>query len=572
MPSGGYPSGIGVMSNYYTADSLKTITLYLTTYLNHEIKTNSFQGLQSGKILMSYDPSYAYTECAMDFEWGKIQSNPYIKSAVLKLNNARISSIQYPTYLKIGMLASAWTGSSTVFPSKENTIDYKTCKLNNTETDYDVSIDITDWARIWTSGSKNNYGIYMDYINGSPSGLYNEFKGNTGNPSLDAQIVITYVQPLIAPIPIKDLTKVPATIPQEYQDKTIVIGYKAMDTKKCISYTTDTMTVRYCPVFLPYLGDICESDPEYKLSGGTPIGGKYEASLNDSGDASWIKNFEYMMPKKSLPGLHGVTYYATINGKEYWDTNYINVKPAPKMPTFHNDSVYCNKSTNKIYTTFKDLGDTVYYLLNTSWILEDTANVYMDSTDQKIDVKIYSSAVMGHCKLDTSITMKIDKVKADFRTNYREIPIGGYLSYIDSSKYAISWYWSFFTDATSNSVEQNPIWYYNNKGAFDTRLIVTSKAGCKDTLVKTGYALVAMDLKDNKSLITSYPNPVTEGINVIGVDFGKIIDITDMNGKLMLSVKVQENPVNIPLQMLPAGTYLLNVKGEEKSFIKFIKQ
>jgi len=389
---------------------------------------------------------------------------------------------------------------------------------------------------------------------------------------LDARIEITYIPPITGPILIKDLTKIPATMPQQYKDSVMMaIGYKAMDAQKCISWSTDTMKIKYCPVLLPYLGDICESDPQYALKGGTPAGGKYEASANDSGKTDWIKNYQFMIPSKALPGKHAVKYSATINTKQYWDTNYINVKPAPKMPTFHNDSVYCAKTSNKLYTTFKDLGDTVYYSLDGKLTNKDTVNVYIDSADKKVSVKVYSSAVMGHCRLDTSIIMKIDQVKADFAANYHSIPIGGYMSFQDSSKYAVSWYWSFFTDATSNSTEQNPNWYYNKKGAYDVRLIATSKIGCKDTLTKTAFTLVGMDLKDNKAVISAYPNPVTEGINVIGVDYGRIVEITDMNGKVILSVKVQENPLNIYLKDIPAGTYLLSVQGEENSVIKFIK-
>ena len=72
-----------------------------------------------------------------------------------------------------------------------------------------------------------------------------------------------------------------------------------------------------------------------------------------------------------------------------------------------------------------------------------------------------------------------------------------------------------------------------------------------------------------ESSIFIFPNPVKEYITVSGVKKDAIINLYDLNGRLLQTISAQENSTNINVLSLQQGTYLLRA-GEHT--IKFVKQ
>lgn len=70
-----------------------------------------------------------------------------------------------------------------------------------------------------------------------------------------------------------------------------------------------------------------------------------------------------------------------------------------------------------------------------------------------------------------------------------------------------------------------------------------------------------------KQEVRVYPNPVSEYCYVeIGVDFREAeIQIYDMSGKLVQSLKTRNSVTKIPTKALPQGTYIINLVTENKT-------
>lgn len=93
--------------------------------------------------------------------------------------------------------------------------------------------------------------------------------------------------------------------------------------------------------------------------------------------------------------------------------------------------------------------------------------------------------------------------KARFITDTTTIPVGSTLSFIDSSKNAESWNWTFEGGEPSTSAEQNPQNIkYDKFGDFKTKLVVQNEYN-SDSVVKTIHV---------KPII--YPNPIKQGENL----------------------------------------------------------
>jgi len=61
------------------------------------------------------------------------------------------------------------------------------------------------------------------------------------------------------------------------------------------------------------------------------------------------------------------------------------------------------------------------------------------------------------------------------------------------------------------------------------------------------------------SSICLYPNPVLEGFRIKGFEGTASIDITDLNGKLLLTKKQVSNNENVSINSLPKGSYVLRI-------------
>lgn len=71
---------------------------------------------------------------------------------------------------------------------------------------------------------------------------------------------------------------------------------------------------------------------------------------------------------------------------------------------------------------------------------------------------------------------------------------------------------------------------------------------------------------DQNTGIKIYPNPVTDVLNIENVESG-LIQVKDLNGKLVLERNVTEKSIQINLSEIPAGVYVLHVQPFEKAAV-----
>ncbi len=91
----------------------------------------------------------------------------------------------------------------------------------------------------------------------------------------------------------------------------------------------------------------------------------------------------------------------------------------------------------------------------------------------------------------------------------------------DSSKLASSWYWDF-GDHSINGNTENPEHIYTNSGVYSVLLIVTSSAGCKDSLFRTNYITV----KDQtKVFVPTAFSPNNDGNNDYLEVYGEFVSM-----------------------------------------------
>lgn len=77
-----------------------------------------------------------------------------------------------------------------------------------------------------------------------------------------------------------------------------------------------------------------------------------------------------------------------------------------------------------------------------------------------------------------------------------------------------------------------------------------------------------------QSVARIYPNPASDRLFVqLNNEKIKQLNIMDMAGRIMISRKVQENLTSVDVTLLPAGSYILQLAGEEQNAaVRFVKQ
>jgi PKD repeat protein len=140
------------------------------------------------------------------------------------------------------------------------------------------------------------------------------------------------------------------------------------------------------------------------------------------------------------------------------------------------------------------------------------------------------------------------------------------------------WSWEFEGGNPSSSTVQNPqdIKYYSS-GLYDVTLTAKNGGG-STTLVKEGFInVVWVGIDENGSVqnLKLYPNP-TKGefaLEFMNIDYRIAeIKVFDMAGNLVKTVKSSDNTkvLSINIESRPEGVYYLNIKVDEKIYVKKI--
>jgi hypothetical protein len=71
----------------------------------------------------------------------------------------------------------------------------------------------------------------------------------------------------------------------------------------------------------------------------------------------------------------------------------------------------------------------------------------------------------------------------------------------------------------------------------------------------------------NDESISIYPNPVTDGFQIKGIEGIADIRLTDLYGRLLLQKQVRTNE-NVSISTLPTGMYIINISNNGVNYQK----
>lgn len=157
--------------------------------------------------------------------------------------------------------------------------------------------------------------------------------------------------------------------------------------------------------------------------------------------------------------------------------------------------------------------------------------------------------------------------------------LGGYTQSEGKKRESDEQFWMLYLDSKGNEVWRK---YVEGASKKQQERLVSARfisdgayvvAGTSaEALGKEQWKIVKLGDKELNNLIEKqevrvYPNPVSEYCYVeIGVDFREAeIQIYDMSGKLVQSLKTRNSVTKIPTKALPQGTYIINLVTENKT-------
>jgi hypothetical protein len=127
---------------------------------------------------------------------------------------------------------------------------------------------------------------------------------------------------------------------------------------------------------------------------------------------------------------------------------------------------------------------------------------------------------------------------------------------------------SWFLDGQLLSNTTNNILNYNQNGHY--QCIITDAFGCSDS---TQILLIDAGLAANKSANPSiYPNPAKDIINIALPThwLGSLIELIDLNGKVLYSEKANAKALVLHLSSIPSGLYVLSCTNQIDQFRQLI--
>lgn len=191
---------------------------------------------------------------------------------------------------------------------------------------------------------------------------------------------------------------------------------------------------------------------------------------------------------------------------------------------------FTNTTTPAAYTYFWNFGNTA--------TLADTSNAtnpsYTYPTLGTYTVMLIANR--GTACADTVIkTVSVSSITANFTSNGAGC-IGLPVNFMDGSTvpggYTVTnWKWTF-GDGTPVSILQNPTHTYTVSGTFNVKLVVTSSAGCKDSITKTVtiQALPVPNFTPNgacQSNVVTFTNTTAPAANTYFWNFGNTATLAD---------------------------------------------
>jgi hypothetical protein len=140
----------------------------------------------------------------------------------------------------------------------------------------------------------------------------------------------------------------------------------------------------------------------------------------------------------------------------------------------------------------------------------------------------------------------------------------------DSSRSSIGWDWKSFNMTTfTYEVEDSLVFFVQDIAGNMNKLVFTKFEGSSSGKIVFKKAVVSTGISENKSNqeIVVYPNPVKDRLNInLGnvTKFPVKITLSSLTGQIVYSNMINENSgnaINIPVENMPNGMYLLTSKS-----------
>jgi PKD repeat protein len=198
---------------------------------------------------------------------------------------------------------------------------------------------------------------------------------------------------------------------------------------------------------------------------------------------------------------------------------------------------------------------------NPTGILYDTQGAY--------DVTLEVENDFG----ETSTLTRVDYISvdyapvADFEADATNPAVGQEVNFTDLSTGTItSWSWTFEGGTPPSSMLQTPEpIVYAEVGLYDVTLTVANDYG-EDTMVKDDYIDVhpiGISEPLDEGLISIYPNPVSEALNIVNRSGGMItISIHSLSGQQVIESRIPEGTTSLNVEQLEAGLYFVRYLSE----------
>lgn len=182
---------------------------------------------------------------------------------------------------------------------------------------------------------------------------------------------------------------------------------------------------------------------------------------------------------------------------------------------------------------------------------------------------------------DDGIPLRIDSLQIDsidIRTAYR-VCVDKPVDFLSDNTPSQHYLWDFGdpNSTTDTSSTANPSYTYEEEGKYITQLIANRNGNYLDTLYgyietsQEGECRTATSLNINEfnsnTDFNVYPNPSTESVTIEinqPIERNAIIALYTLDGKLLLSQKVQEKVVKLDFPKQLSGSYILKLQLDGK--------
>jgi len=203
---------------------------------------------------------------------------------------------------------------------------------------------------------------------------------------------------------------------------------------------------------------------------------------------------------------------------------------------------------------------------------------YLQMTGLRRHVYIYHSLDYGETfTVYHPVSIGSDPIYANFIAEDTIVEPGDTVKFTDLSNDAETWEWDFENDGIIDSYEQNPTHIYQDTGYYTVKLTITGEA-VQDYSFRYDYIHVdnitdiEMLIKRAPEFIT-YPIPAKYVLNV-QINFEPVeIQLFELSGRLVKtfnSLTLRSPSIQLPVNDIPSGVYLLRVNSQKNEITKKI--